>query len=75
MLPAWVKHQIVDINKVANVAVCAEFSMSSKFHFSQRKTFFSQLIVKFLQFEVMEYLIHYDSNLNSFILRKLPILF
>ena len=40
-------------------AVCAEFPIGSKFHFTQCKTYFYQLIDKFLKFEEMEYLIHY----------------
>ena len=38
--------------------VCPKFSMSSNFHFSQLKTYFSQFIDEFLKFEEMEYLIH-----------------
>ena len=33
--------------------------MSSKFHLSKWKTYFSQFIDKFLQIEEVEYLIHY----------------
>ena len=43
--------------------------------FFQWKTVFSQFIIKFLQFQVMEYLIRYFSNVNSLILCKLLILF
>ena len=46
--------------------------MSSKSHFCQWKTYFSQFIGKF---EEMKYLIHYAWNKNSHILRKLPISF
>ena len=44
--------------KVKNSVVCAKFPMGSKFHFSQWKTYFSQLTDKLLKFEEMEYLIH-----------------
>ena len=33
--------------------------MSWKFHLSERKTYFSQFIDKFLKIEEVEYLIHY----------------
>ena len=33
--------------------------MSSKFHLSKCKTYFSQFIDKYLQIEEVEYLIHY----------------
>ena len=33
--------------------------MSSKFHLSKCKTYFSQFINKYLQIEEVEYLIHY----------------
>ena len=46
--------------------------MSSKSHFCQWKTYFSQFIGKF---EEMKYLIHYAWNKSNHILRKLPISF
>ena len=39
--------------------ICAEYPMSSKFHLSKWKTYFSQFIDKFLKIEEVEYLIHY----------------
>ena len=51
MLPAWIKHQmVVDINiqclsYAKNSALCTEFSMCSKFNFSQWKANFSQLYI------------------------------
>ena len=33
--------------------------MSSRFHLSKQKTFFSQFIDKYLKIEEVEYLIHY----------------
>ena len=47
--------------------------MSSRFHFSQQKTYFSQFLDKLLNLRcIIEYLVGND---NSLILRKLPILF
>ena len=40
-------------------AVCTEFIMGLKFHFSKWKTYFPQFIDKFLQFEEIKYFIHY----------------
>ena len=40
-------------------ALCAEYPMSWKLHLSERKTYFSQFIDKFLKIEEVEYLIHY----------------
>ena len=42
-----------------NYVLCAEFTMGTKFHFSQWKTYFSQFVDKFLKFELMKFLIHY----------------
>ena len=39
--------------------IYAEYPMSSKFHLSKWKTFFSQFIDKFLKIKEVEYLIHY----------------
>ena len=44
--------------------------MSSKFHLSKWKTYFSQFIDKFLKIEEVEYLIHYV----KFKMRSVPIL-
>ena len=35
------------------------YPMSSKFHLSKQKTYFSQFIDKYLKIEEVEYLIHY----------------
>ena len=40
-------------------AICAEYSMSSKFYLSKWKTYFSHFTDKFLKFEEVGYLIHY----------------
>ena len=45
--------------KVKNSVICAEHPMSSKFHLSKWKIYFSQFIDKYLKIEEMEYLIHY----------------
>ena len=39
--------------------IYAEYPMSSKFHLSKWKTFFSQFIDKFLKIKEVEYLIHH----------------
>ena len=39
--------------------LCAEYPMSWKFHLSERKTYFSQFIDKFLKIEEVEHLLHY----------------
>ena len=39
--------------------IFAEHPMSSKFHLSKWKTYFSQFIDKFLKIEEVEYLNHY----------------
>ena len=51
--------------------------MSSRFHFSQQKTYFSQFLDKLLNLRyIIEYLVHLEvGNDNSLILHKLPILF
>ena len=45
--------------KTKNSVICAEYPMSSKFHLSKWKTYFSQFIDKYLKIEEVEYLIHY----------------
>ena len=45
--------------KVKKSIIHAEYPMSSKFHLSKWKTYFSQFIDKFLKTEEVEYLIHY----------------
>ena len=45
--------------KAKKSVICAEYPMSSKFHLSKWKTYFSQFIDKFLKIEEVEYLIHY----------------
>ena len=45
--------------KVKNPVVCAKFPTGSKFHFSQRKIYFTEFIDKFLKFEEMKYTIHH----------------
>ena len=45
--------------EMCNFAVCVEFPIGSKLHFSQWKTYFSKFVDKFLKFVEMEYLIHY----------------
>ena len=46
MLSAWVKHQIVRCFLEAKIsAVCTEFSMCLKFHFSQWKNTFSNSLI------------------------------
>ena len=53
MLSAWVKHQTVDkifkaFPNAKNSAVCTEFPMCSKLHFSQWKIYFSQYFDKLI---------------------------
>ena len=45
--------------KTERSVICAEYPVSSKFHLSKWKTYFSQFIDKFLKIEKVEYLIHY----------------
>ena len=45
--------------KAKKSVICAEYPMSSKFHLSKWKTYFSQFIDKYLKIEEVEYLIHY----------------
>ena len=45
--------------KAKKSVICSEYPMSSKFHLSKWKTYFSQFIDKFLKIEEVEYLIHY----------------
>ena len=45
--------------KAKKSALCAEYPISSKFHWFKWKTYFSQFIDKFLKIEEVEYLIHY----------------
>ena len=45
--------------KTKKSVICAKQPMSSKFHLSKWKTYFSQFIDKFLKIEEVEYLIHY----------------
>ena len=57
MLPAWVKHQIVDswftaFSNAKNSVVRAESPMCSKFNFSHLKTYFFQFFYKFLNLEI-----------------------
>ena len=49
--------------------------MDSRSHFSQLKTYLSQLIDKFLKFGLIECLIHCVWNVSSFVLCKLAFLF
>ena len=70
-LPVWLDILIIKIwrsrdkcidrafPKVKNSLVCAKFPMSSKFHFSQWKTYFTKFIDNFLKFVETEYLNHY----------------
>ena len=48
--------------KAKKSVLCAEYPMSSKFHLSKRKTYFSQFIEKFLNIEELKYLIHYVNS-------------
>ena len=48
-------------SKVKNHMAYTKFPMSSKFHFSLLKIYFSQFVDKFLKFEKMECLIHHVS--------------
>ena len=53
---------------VKNSAVCGEFPVGSKIHFSHWETYFPQFIDKFLKLEEVEYLIHHVTFLcNSLI--------
>ena len=45
--------------KAKKCAVCAQFPLGPKFHFSQWETDFSRFIDKFSKFDEIEYLIHY----------------
>ena len=45
--------------RAKNSVICIEYPMSSKFHLSKWKRYFSQFIDKFLKIEEVEYLIHY----------------
>ena len=45
--------------KAKKSVICAEYPMSSKFHLSKWKTYFSQFIDKYLKIQEVEYLIHY----------------
>ena len=54
-------HMYVSKNftKAKKSAICSEYTMSSKFHLSKWKTYFSKFIDKYLTIEEVEYLIHY----------------
>ena len=45
--------------KAKNIVICAEYPMSSKFHLSKRKRYFSEFIDKYLKIEEKKYLTHY----------------
>ena len=45
--------------KTKKSGICAEYSISSKFHLSKFKTYFSQFIDKLLNIEEVEYLIYH----------------
>ena len=45
--------------KAKNSAIYAKYPMSSKFHLSEWKSYFSQFIDKYSKIEEVEYLIHY----------------
>ena len=45
--------------KAKKSVICAEYPMSSKFHLSKWKTYFSEFIERFLKIEEAEYLILY----------------
>ena len=45
--------------KAKKSVLCAEYPISSKFHFSKWKTYFSQFIDDFLKIGEVEYLIHH----------------
>ena len=81
MLPAWVKHQIVDINiqgyflrpKILLYAQHFQWAQNSIFP-NGKKTYFSRFIAKFLKFLVISHSLCYIWNVNNLIY-KLPILF
>ena len=59
-----------------NILWCAQnFQWAKNSVFSKWKTYFSQFIDKFLQFEEMKYLIHHSKFETWLVLRKFPILF
>ena len=45
--------------RAKNSVICVEYTMSSKFHLSKWKRYFSQFIDKYMKIEQVEYLIHY----------------
>ena len=47
------------LTKAKKSVLCAEYPMSSKFHSTKWKTYFSQFTDEFLKNEEVEYLIHY----------------
>ena len=61
--------------KAKNSVSYVEFTIGSKFYFSQWKTYFSRFIAKFWNFVVIPDSLYYVWNVNSLILCKLPTLF
>ena len=53
--------------KAKNSVLWAEYPMSSKFHLSKRRRYFSQFIDKYLKIEEVKYLIHYVAALENWV--------